>query len=373
MNRILLTLLLLTSLLLSACKAGKELDSNPNVVHFIFLSDSHFGLTRTLDGQKVTTAQAHERIAAAINSLPSGHLPSDGGVGGGDRIGGVELIIHGGDMVNRQEGGVQSASESWSEFEHFLASLTTRTKAGTASELFLIPGNHDVSNAIGFHRTLTPTKDESAMVGIYNRMVQPVVPMDTASYDYPRDLLNVAVDRFGVRLLFLNIWPGKAVRSWMESRLAEVSSTTPVLLFAHDELDIPSKHLTNPTFPHAISGEDSYENITPDTAAVKGSTIAEQRQFAHFVEKHRNIKAYFHGNTNYNEFYLYNGPDNNIRLHTYRVDSPMKGNRSSKDQSHLSFQVVSIDQRGRLMTVRECFWARGSQVEWGSRKTISLN
>lgn len=373
MNRFFFTILLLTSLLISACRAERKLDDEPNVVHFVFMSDSHFGLTRMLDGQQVTTAQVHERIAEAINSLPMAHLPGDGGVGGGELVGGIELIIHGGDMVNRQEGGVQPASDSWSEFENFLGRLTTRSKGGANSEIFLIPGNHDVSNAIGFHRTLTPTRDESAMVGIYNQMMQPERLMDTARYDYPRDLINVAVDRFGIRFLFLNIWPDRGVRNWMESRLEEVGSSTPVLLFAHDELAIPSKHLTNPTYPHAICGKDSYENITTDTAAVKGSTLAEQRQFAQFVEKHSNIKAYFHGNTNYNEYYVYNGPDNNIQLHAYRVDSPMKGEQSAKEQSLLSFQVVSIDQKAGVMSVRECFWARGGHVEWGSLKSISLH
>ena len=56
-----------------------------------------------------------------------------------------------------------------------------------------------------------------------------------------------------------------------------------------------------------------------------GATDIEQRGFVKFLKLHPNIKAYFHGNSNWNEFYVYHGPDNDVNLNVFRVDSPMKG------------------------------------------------
>lgn len=44
------------------------------------------------------------------------------------------------------------------------------------------------------------------------------------------------------------------------------------------------------------------------------------------------IKAYFHGDKNYNEFYTWNGVNGTIDLPVFRVDSPMKGEYSSADE-----------------------------------------
>ncbi|MCI6541149.1 MAG: hypothetical protein MR460_13560, partial [Bilophila wadsworthia] len=85
--------------------------------------------------------------------------------------------------------------------------------------------------------------------------------------------------------------------------------------------------------------------------------------------------AYFHGNENYNEFYTWGGPDNDIAMPVFRVDSPMKGNASSKDEKLLSFQVVSIDTDARKMTVREALWnadPKHPAITWGESKTIGF-
>jgi hypothetical protein len=75
-----------------------------------------------------------------------------------------------------------------------------------------------------------------------------------------------------------------------------------------------------------------------------------------FLKKHANIKAYFHGNSNWNEFYTYKGPDKDVNLPVFRVDSPMKGKYSGKDETLLSFQLITIDPQKQEMTVRECLW-----------------
>ena len=96
-----------------------------------------------------------------------------------------------------------------------------------------------------------------------------------------------------------------------------------------------------------------------------------------FLKAHPNIKAYFHGNSNWNEFYTYTGPDNDIALKTFRVDSPMKGEYSAKDEKLVSFQLISLDPATQQLTVRECLWNTkpldpDNKVVFGKSATVSL-
>jgi hypothetical protein len=43
-----------------------------------------------------------------------------------------------------------------------------------------------------------------------------------------------------------------------------------------------------------------------------------------------------------------------LTLHTFRVNSPMKGAVSDDDETRLSFQVADIEPSTRVLTVREC-------------------
>ena len=184
-----------------------------------------------------------------------------------------------------------------------------------------------------------------------------------------------------------SMWPDSVARIWMESDLSKVSSTTPVLLFTHDQPDIEAKHLTNPNGNHGINATDKFENVVAevfkDGATYQVPSIIEQRNFVAFLQAHKNIMAYFHGNENYNEFYTYTGPDNTISLHSFRVDSPTKGMISGPeapdgigDETKLSFQVIVIDGASKKITVRECLWntaGAASPLVWGTNSTISLN
>ncbi|MEP6614477.1 MAG: hypothetical protein ABJA76_21380 [Mucilaginibacter sp.] len=59
---------------------------------------------------------------------------------------------------------------------------------------------------------------------------------------------------------------------------------------------------------------------------------------------------------NWNEYYTYPGPDNDVKLPVFRVDSPMKGKYSAKDEKLLSFQLIALDPESQNITVRECLW-----------------
>jgi hypothetical protein len=96
-----------------------------------------------------------------------------------------------------------------------------------------------------------------------------------------------------------------------------------------------------------------------------------------FLKRHPNIKAYFHGNSNWNQFYVYHGPDNDVDLNVFRVDSPMKGRDSAKDETLLSFQLISLDTQSQALTVRECLWNTkpldaAQKVVFGKSSTVSL-
>jgi hypothetical protein len=170
----------------------------------------------------------------------------------------------------------------------------------------------------------------------------------------------------------------------MQQDLEKVAKTTPVIIFTHDQPTCEAKHFTNPVSPFNMTAANKFENLTAEhykegTVAEKdeNATAIEQRGWVKFIKAHANIKAYFHGNSNYNEFYVYEGPDKDVKLNTFRVDSPMKGEYSSKDETKLSFQLISLDPVKQELTVRECLWDIEptnplAKVVFGNKKTISL-
>jgi hypothetical protein len=179
------------------------------------------------------------------------------------------------------------------------------------------------------------------------------------------------------------MWPDTIARTWIENDLKSVPATTPVFLFCHDQPDLEAKHLTNPNGKHHINGHDKFENVVADICAdgttVDVPTTIEQRALVAFLKAHRNIVGYFHGNSNWNEFYTWRGPDGDVELNTFRADSPMKGKDSGKDETKLSFQLVTFDAEARTLTSRECLWnSRGKNdsdtqpVGWGDSRTVSL-
>ncbi|MGZ3750515.1 MAG: hypothetical protein ACXVAU_04505, partial [Mucilaginibacter sp.] len=83
------------------------------------------------------------------------------------------------------------------------------------------------------------------------------------------------------------------------------------------------------------------------------------------------------GNSNWNEFYVYQGPDKDVNLNVFRVDSPIKGEYSAKDETLLSFQFISLDTESQTLTVRECLWNTQplnatQKVVFGKSATVSL-
>ena len=360
---------------------------SPQEIQFVFTSDSHYGITRPefRGSHNVNAAIVNAALVTRMNRLASSSFPRDGGLRSTMTVGAIDFVVDAGDIANREEllpEAIQPAAASWNQFRaDYLQTLRLRNHDGHVAPVFVVPGNHEASNAVGFYKPMTPAVDTTAMVEMYNAMMKPRTPKTTSTFDFGRDKVYFSRNVGGLHLVFVQVWPDSQARAWIDNDLKNVSESTPVFLFTHDEPDVEAKHLINPNGRHDVNATDQFENLLADTFAdgktIEGASLIEQRQLEAFLSRHRNITAYFHGNSNWNQFYDWVGPDAGIVLHTFRVDSPMKGAVSAADERRLSFQVVTIDSASRAMTVRECLWNAdpahpNGPLAWGGSTTVAL-
>jgi hypothetical protein len=353
-------------ILILSSHQGYSQNKESAIINMVFTSDAHYGITRAKfrGDSNVTGHHVNAVMISQINALPNLTLPADPGVNSGQQVKCINYLIEGGDVANRMEPPVQRAAASWAQFEKdYMHELDLKGVDGKPAKLLVVPGNHDISNAIGFPKPMKPATDPTSMVKIYNLMLKPQIPLTNETYNYEDNKVNYSFNLKGIHLMFITLWPDSAERIWMQKDLDTVAKNTPVIIFTHDQPECESKHFTNPLPPHKMTPENRFENLTSEyykegTVASKddGATAIEQRGFVKFLKAHPNIKAYFHGNSNWNEFYKYKGPDNDVSLNVFRVDSPMKGKFSAGDETKLSFQLISIDTQNKLLTVRECLW-----------------
>jgi hypothetical protein len=364
--------------------SSKPITGN-NIVQFVFTSDQHYGLTKTTF-QGATEVDAHivnAALVAKLNTLAGVTFPNDGGVKAGCAIKFIDCVVSTGDIANRAEKGVQAAAISWRQFyADYITGMALKDSNNHKTPIYVVPGNHDVSNAIGYHKMMTPPTDPTSVIGMYNLMVSPTAPKTAATFNYATDKVHASKNIGGVHFIFLNLWPDSTERAWMENDLLTVSATTPVFLFAHSIPDVEARFFTNPNGAGDINSTDKFENLLSEVfkdgaKTINDKALIEQRAFANFVKLHPNIKAYFHGHNNYSQYYTWQGPDSTIALPCVRVDSPMKGAISAKDETKLSFQVVAVDTLNKSMTVRECLWNAtptnpSAPIVWGSSMTFSI-
>lgn len=362
-------------------------DSAPSVTQFIYTSDPHYGITRdnfpTVGAPKADAHTVNAAMVGVMNTLPAVTLPcNDNGVNACKPVGAIDFIAETGDIANRMEASsnVQSAAASWSQFEtDYINGLTLKDKNNNKAPLFLVPGNHDVTNAIGYYKTMNPLKDATSMAQIFNLMMKPATLRTKDTYNYATDNVFYSKEIGGVHFIFISMWPDSTARAWMEIDLAKVTATTPVVIFTHDEPPSESKHFTNPNGTNNINSTDKFENQLADKFAdaltindASGNpvqTLIEQRALVTFLKAHKNIVAYFHGNDHINGSFTYTGPENAISLKVFSVDSPMKGTVSVDDPTKLIFKVVSIDPDAKNMTARDYQW---NTKTWGTSTNVSL-
>ncbi len=374
-------------LLICVISTHTAFGQSAKTINMVFSSDAHYGITRKAfrGDSNVNATVVNAAMIKAMNTLPIQNLPADNGIGSGSKVGAVDYLIQTGDIANRMEVPIQSGAASWAQFEHdYIQSVTLKDHSGKPAQLWVAPGNHDISNAVGYYKTMAPLTDPTSMVKIYNLMLKPAVPKTNAGYNYVTDKVNYSRDVQGIHFMFITLWPDSAERIWMQKDLEKVSARTPVIVFCHDQPTCEAKHFTNPIAPYNMTAQNKFENLTAEhykegstAAGDDGTTDIEQRGWVRFLKAHPNIKAYFHGNSNYNEFYVYKGPDNDVALNTFRVDSPMKGKYSAKDETKLSFQLISLDTEKQTLTARECLWNTqpgkpSAPVVFGASKTVSL-
>ncbi len=228
---------------------------------------------------------------------------------------------------------------------------------------------------------MRPLVDKTALLEIYNRMMTPARPKTASTYNYATDRVVYSRTIGGIHFVFITIWPDSLMRAWLENDLEHVDRMMPVVVFTHDQPEAQAKHFTNPNGMHDINATDKFENLLferlADGSTIEAPTIVEQRELERFLARHPNVKAYFHGNSNWNEFYDWTGPNVTAALHVFRVDSPMKGAVSADEETRLSFQVATIDTVSQSMTVRECLWNThpadsSAPLAWGESATVTL-
>ncbi len=358
-----------TALLLLITSEIATAQIKDSVINFLFTSDVHFGLTKDVFRGKndVPAKEVDLAMMQVMNQLSKNQLQGNG----------IDALVITGDIANRMEKGIQSATTSWNQFkEVFIDSNHLKKADGSNAELWVVPGNHDMSNAIGFHRPMEPKKDPASMMGIYHLMFP---KNQVTTFDSTLHRIHYSRDIKGVHFIFLSLYPDSAERVWMEYDLKNIASTTPVLLFAHSIPDVEPRFFQNPNGLHDINDEDKFENLVPemykDGKDVKGETTIEQNEFADFISKHSNIKVYFHGHENWTEYYQYRGPKNTINLNSIRTDSPMKGRISVKDEKKLAFELVSININTGLLTVKEVLWNANLNTHafaWGQQANFNL-
>jgi len=356
-------------------------------VQFVFTSDEHYGITRKTfrSGQNVDAAVVNAALVSAMNGISDLTFAEDGGVSEGQKVGPIDFIAIGGDIGNRQEGtqekAIQCSAVSWNQFKKdYIDGISLKNDKGATSPIYIIPGNHDVTDAIGFYKSMYPATDATVMANIYNMMMSPSIPLTKDTYNLSTDRVHFSKDIGGIHFVFITMWPDAEERAWIENDLSSVRETTPVILFAHDEPNVEAKHFINPNGPHDINAKDKFENILSEQFSGKNiddSTTNEQRALENFLAKHKNISVYFHGNDHWKHYSEWTGIDNTIVLHVFGVDSPMKGTVSANDETKLSFYLVTIDSTRRLMTVRNCLWnadpSNPSQgVTWDDAITVAL-
>ena len=413
-----------------------------DLINFIYTSDNHYGINRPIfQGQFNVSGQVvNEAMIAKMNTLPSLYLPSDGGAGAGLQVGNISFLADTGDIANRsetqsaytgatvtylgQQVTTQSASAytvansavTWGQYQHdFLGDSNTSTNLsgglltltdghGNGIPIYLSPGNHDVSDAIGMaSKVVGSSIDTTSFTQIYNREIgnqagTPMTPVIGTAMAYPANSINYSKDIGGVHMMFVNMFPDKNVQTWMNTDLAGVSSTTPVLLFTHVPINMAAsetKVFGNPVsptssaagdIPFTLSGSNSANSYTDMNAA--------KQDVANWLILHPNVKAYFSGHDNFNGATVWNGQDANGNLilpgdanwsgiNLFRVDSPMKGDFSGVsaangigDETQLSFQVYTMDTATQTLTERPYYWdSTGVALtsgSWGASTTVNM-
>ena len=229
-------------------------------IRFIYCSDLHYGIKRNFRGKECETYKVVDEMLKSFTLLYSSPLPSDGGAGAGTVFGEPDFLICTGDISNRMQKGAWTASESWNQFKKdWIDALDY--------PVYVVPGNHDISNAIGYPKRLSPERDDASAVGIFNHNMPMYGHSEIEDFNYPENSVRYSFVRDSLRFMFIGMWPDGNMRMWMDSVMTE-DPVSPVIIFTHDPVEADAKHYTNPNYPYNINAVDKFENLLSDTCSV---------------------------------------------------------------------------------------------------------
>ena len=167
---------------------------------FVFTSDAHYGIKRPTAGifnGYSSGFQVNGAMVSVINTISDvTTLCNDGSLNACQKVGAIDFVVEGGDISNRSEGTnrpatpttYQNAATTWAQFKtDYIDGLTLRDKTGSQSPLYIMPGNHDVSNAIGYYKTPMNAADGSGLdatsyTQIYNLMMKPATALTNQAF-----------------------------------------------------------------------------------------------------------------------------------------------------------------------------------------------
>jgi 3',5'-cyclic AMP phosphodiesterase CpdA len=155
-------------------------------VQFVFTSDAHYGITRPAfrGGRNVDAQAVNRALVSSINQLATASFPADGGLGANAPVGGIDFVVEGGDVSNREEivdgRAIERSELTWREFRDDYGELKLTDRHKDPTQLFVVPGNHEASDAVGFYKPMAPATDPSALIAAYNLIMKPAVPLTAA-------------------------------------------------------------------------------------------------------------------------------------------------------------------------------------------------
>ena len=208
----------------------------------------------------------------------------------------------------------------------------------------MVPGNHEASNAVGFYKPMTPPIDKTPMVEIYNRMMRPAAPKDDGDVRLLHAIGSSSpATSAACTSCSSRSGPIRRRALWMDNDLEpSVSESTPVIIFTHDQPDVEAKHFMNPNGAHDINAARSSSRtcspITSRTARPSTTpSLIEQAPARAFLERASEHHRVLPRQLELERVLRLERPDRTIVLHTFRVDSPMKGAVSATTRQSCRF------------------------------------
>ena len=303
----------LVKFLCAAILAFAPASARAREAHFVFTADQHYGMSRPAfrGCTDVSADTVNAAMVEAINSLVDAVFPLDGGVMAGKAVGGAEYVISAGDIASKLTGAgtgpALTASQCWELFKRqYCGGVALKNSGGRKAEILAIPGNHEISTALGRYPPAFPLPDAGAMVGMFNRAHN--ASLRPEEYDFAAHKVTMARDLAGVRLLLVQLWPDEEARAYIAREIAASPADTPIILVCHFPPGVSAVYRESPERKFGAVPENTCGTVPADAAGqarIVELSREERRAFAGFIKQHPSIVAYFHGHHHNNHSWVF--------------------------------------------------------------------